>query len=86
MDGEVRMARIRGAMIRRVWIGVGDLILLGLRDYQDNKADVLQKYTADEARMLKTYGEIADNIKINETTGEAEEGDEDDIAFDIDEI
>lgn len=29
------------------------IILLSLRDYQDDKGDVLIKYTADEARSLK---------------------------------
>jgi hypothetical protein len=31
----------------------GDIVLVGLRDYQDEKADVIMKYTADEARVLK---------------------------------
>ena len=41
-----------------MWINSGDIILLGLRDYQDTKADVILKYTPDEARNLKTYGEL----------------------------
>ena len=53
-------------------------MLLGLRDFQDTKADVILKYTADEARMLKSYGEIPDNIKINETAIGMEEGDDED--------
>merc|ERR1712064_176033 len=44
-----------------------DIILVGLRDYQDAKADVIQKYSADEARNLKSYGEFPESIKINET-------------------
>lgn len=48
-------------MIRQVWINGGDIILLGLRDYQDTKADVILKYTADEARNLKAYGELPDS-------------------------
>lgn len=86
-DGETRMARIRGAMIRRVWIGVGDLVLLGLRDFQDSKADVLLKYNADEARMLKTYGELPESLAVKEA-GEGGEDEEDglEIEFDIDEI
>lgn len=31
----------------QVWITQGDIILLGLRDYQDAKADVIMKYTAE---------------------------------------
>jgi initiation factor 1A len=29
----------------QVWINQGDIILLSLRDFQDDKADVIQKYT-----------------------------------------
>ena len=35
--------------------------MLGLRDYQDKKADVILKYNADEARNLKSYGEIPES-------------------------
>ena len=41
-----------------MWINQGDIILVGLRDYQDAKADVILKYNPDEARNLKAYGEI----------------------------
>ena len=34
----------------QVWINQGDIILISLRDFQDDKADVIVKYTADEAR------------------------------------
>ncbi len=44
-----------------MWINQGDIILLGLRDFEPGKADVLLKYTADEARNLKTYGELPEN-------------------------
>ena len=33
-------------------------MLVGLRDFQDDKADVLLRYNPDEARNLKTYGEL----------------------------
>ena len=36
----------------------------GLRDYQDCKADVIQKYFADEARNLKAYGELPASAKL----------------------
>jgi len=54
-------------MRKKVWINQGDIVLLSLRDFQDDKADVIVKYTADEARNLKAYGELPDNAKINET-------------------
>ena len=44
-----------------MWINTSDIILIGLRDYQDAKADVILKYTPDEARNLKAYGELPEN-------------------------
>lgn len=51
-DGEKRLAHIRGKLRKKVWINTGDIILLSLREFQDEKADVIQKYTADEARCV----------------------------------
>lgn len=65
-DGRTRLAIIRGKMRKRVWVNAGDIILVGLRDFQDDKCDVMQKYSSDEARLLKTYGELPDTAKINE--------------------
>ena len=47
----------------QVWINQGDIILVGLRDYQDAKADVILRYNPDEARNLKTYGELPETGK-----------------------
>ncbi|KAI1854254.1 hypothetical protein JX265_000663 [Neoarthrinium moseri] len=66
-DGTKRLGHIRGKLRKKVWINQGDIILLSLRDYQDEKGDVILKYTADEARSLKAYGELPESAKINET-------------------
>lgn len=50
-------------ILYQVWINQGDIILIGLRDYQDTKADVIIRYTPDEARNLKTYGELPESSK-----------------------
>lgn len=42
-------------------------MLLGKRDFQDSRADVILRYTPDEARMLKSYKELPENIRINDT-------------------
>ncbi|SAL97456.1 hypothetical protein [Absidia glauca] len=86
-DGVKRLAHIRGKMRKKVWINQGDIILLSLREYQDDKADVIQKYTPEEARQLKSYGELPDTTKINENeTFGGEEDDEIEFDFDIDEV
>ena len=76
------------AIIGQVWVSAGDIVLCGLRDYQDEKADIIHKYNADEARNLKTYGELPETARINETAVDMamEGGDDDDIGIDFDEI
>jgi translation initiation factor 1A len=71
-------------MRKKVWINQGDIILLSLREYQDEKGDVILKYNADEARSLKAYGELPEHAKINETDTYGHEADEG-IGFEFDE-
>jgi len=88
-DGEKRLCHIRGKLRKKVWVNVGDIVLLGLRDFQNEKADVILKYTPEESRNLKRYGEIPDNAQINEGgADEVEEGEEGgaDIDFDFDDV
>ena len=86
IDGVKRLCHIRGKMRKKVWVCTGDIILLGLRDFQDEKADVILKYLADEARSLKAYGELPDSIRVNETDTFEEERDENDDFFDFDDV
>merc|ERR1719348_2655975 len=80
-DGVKRLCHIRGKLRKKVWIAQSDIVLIGLRDYQDNKADVILKYSPDEARNLKSYGELPPTLNIEENQtddGQAE------IAFEYD--
>ncbi|KAI3427986.1 hypothetical protein D9Q98_006374 [Chlorella vulgaris] len=87
MDGVKRLCHIRGKMRKKVWVNTGDIVLVGLRDYQDEKADVILKYMADEARSLKAYGELPENIRVNDTDAlNEEEGGENDDYIDFDDI
>jgi translation initiation factor 1A len=116
--GTQRLVHIRGKLRKKVWINNGDIILLSLREFQDEKGDVILKYatppphpappfvstygkqmhtyvtfwggadhypryTAEEARSLKAYGELPAHAKINETDliGETYE----DAGFEFDE-
>ena len=78
-----------------MWIGVGDIVLIGLRDFQDDKADIIMKDTADEARQLKAYEEIPDNgsalqraslVVDIEKTDMVDQNEDDNCAFDFNEI
>ncbi|KAG6532238.1 hypothetical protein ZIOFF_006077 [Zingiber officinale] len=71
-------------------IADGDIILVGLCDYQDDKADIIFKYIPDEARLLKACGELPENIRLNEGTGGLDEeykgGADDYIEFEDEDI
>jgi len=77
IDGTKRLCHIRGKMHKKVWIAAGDIILVGLRDYQDDKADVILKYMPDEARLLKAYSELPEGVRLNEGIGGGIDGDDD---------
>ena len=88
-DGITRLGHIRGKMRKKVWITAGDIILVAKRDFQDEKVDIVHKYTADEARNLKQYGELPENARINETAVDmamADDNDDDDIGIAFDDI
>jgi translation initiation factor 1A len=57
-DGRERTCRIRGSMIRRDWIRAGDAVLVALRSFDDDKADVVHKYNPDEVTRLERMGEM----------------------------
>ncbi|XP_062223467.1 eukaryotic translation initiation factor 1A-like isoform X2 [Phragmites australis] len=88
IDGTKRLCHIRGKMHKKVWIAAGDIVLVGLRDYQDDKADVILKYMNDEARLLKAYGEIPDTVRLNEGVVDEEDsaGQDDYIQFEDEDI
>tara|TARA_B110000858_G_C17582664_1_gene371922 strand:+ start:163 stop:534 length:372 start_codon:yes stop_codon:yes gene_type:complete len=62
-DGIKRMGVIRGSMRNKVWVTTGDYLLVSLREFQDEKCDVLLKYTQENVRALKTYGEIKEELE-----------------------
>lgn len=76
-DGITRLGHIRGKMRKKVWVTAGDIVLVGKRDFQDDKVDIIHKYNGDEARKLKVYGELPENARVNETAIEMALGDGD---------
>ena len=60
-DGTKRLCHIRGKLHKKVWMSPGDIVLLSKREYQDGKADVIFKYSYDEARELKAMGELPES-------------------------
>ncbi|MBD3405916.1 MAG: translation initiation factor eIF-1A [Candidatus Lokiarchaeota archaeon] len=56
-DEEIRVGRIPGRMKKRVWMRVGDTVLVVPWDFQsDEKCDVVWRYRNNEIDWLKNRG------------------------------
>jgi translation initiation factor 1A len=84
-DGMERLCIIRGNMRKRSVnrINKGDLVLVSLRDFQDDKADIIHLYNQDEVRALIAYNEIEHTLTQNVSGMHIEDAsdDETDIVF-----
>ncbi len=74
-DGTIRIGRIRGSMRKyagKVIIERGDLVIVSKRDFEDDKVDVIHKYTHDESSKLVRNGMLPIAIvkEINKTDGD----------------
>lgn len=68
-----KRAHIRGTMRKRVWMAVGDIVLVSIRDFQNTVCDIEKKYTSDEARILRMRKYIPEDIDINTNDKAADE-------------
>lgn len=80
------IGKICGSMKKRVWVNIGDVVLISKRNFVSANCDIIHKYTLDEASSLKSYKEIPSNVNLQATaldlaSGNFECGDED-VEFD----
>jgi len=86
LQGVVRVAKARGAMRRGQRVGRGDLVLFSARPFEETggrvgHADILTRYTPEEARKLVGYEEIPPGFyTTTDCAGDAPELD--DVIFD----
>ena len=82
-DGIKRIGHIRGKMRKRNWIANGDIVLVSLREYEQEKCDIINKYTEDEVRKLKKANEIPESAKLPNENDEDEKDKKNDNYNDI---
>ncbi len=63
-DGKSRMARIPGKIKRRMWIREGDLIVIRPWDFQNEKADVVYRYTRNQAAHLSKSRKLPEILDV----------------------
>ena len=88
-DGLIRLGKLRGKVrkSRRSWVAVGTWVIASLRDYQLDKADIIEILSPEEVRKLDGYGEIClKNSKEDDEIEDAVEFVDEDVDINIDEI
>lgn len=95
IDGKERLGKIRGSIRKRCWITIGDVVLVSLREFEDEKCDVLHKYSGDHIKKLVKFGEIPESLTTVDKVAEIDENiikdsvefededDEDQLDFDL---
>ena len=61
-DKVIRLGHIRGKLRKRCYFKAGDLALISLRDFQDEKCDIIEKYDEDQINILITKSEISEQF------------------------
>lgn len=67
-DDKERKAFIRGALRKKVWMNSGDVLLISCREglSEDNKCDIIYRYSYPQAKKLLSFGLIKFDIKAND--------------------
>ena len=58
MDGKTRNCRVPGRKRRGLWLREGDAVIVEPWEFDDEKADVLFKYTPAAVARLKNMGKL----------------------------
>ena len=58
MDGKTRNCRVPGRLRRRLWLREGDAIIIEPWEFDNDKGDVLYKYSKTAVQKLKADGHL----------------------------
>lgn len=78
-DGTTKMGILAGKHRKRMWINAGDIVLLGVWEFQEGKCSILHKYSEDHVQKLIEKREILHNFQKDKFSQFAE--DEPDIDY-----
>lgn len=65
-DGKSRSAILCGTMRKRKFINQGDLVLVSIREWQDDVCDIIDSYDENHAKKLKEQKHIPESFKLGE--------------------
>jgi translation initiation factor 1A len=80
-DGKERMAIMCGSMRNRRFVNLNDIVLVSLRDWQDNVCDIIDNYDENLTRKLKDKGLVPKSIKLDVDNHYSDDDDDDNMGF-----
>jgi translation initiation factor 1A len=78
-DNKTRICHIRGSMRKKVWINIGDIVLISVRDFEKDtnesgkayeKADIVAKYDNEHMSKLKKMPDINQKLFLQLETAD----------------
>lgn len=86
-DGIRRLCHIRGKFRRRVWINADDVVLVSLRDFQDDKGEIIHKYNASEIQLLRERNHFyPERLQVSSSTLDSSYGQQQSMTTDIEKL
>ena len=80
-DGKERLATMCGGMRKRRFVNQNDIVLVSLRDWQDEKCDIIDNYDDNLTKKLKSKGLVPDSIKLDLDKSNDLDLDDDNLGF-----
>ena len=80
-DGKERMATMCGGMRKRRFVNQNDIVLVSLREWQDEKCDIIDNYDDNLTKKLKSKGLVPDSIKLDSDKSNDLDIDDDNMGF-----
>ena len=80
-DGKERMATMCGGMRKRRFVNQNDIVLVSLRDWQDEKCDIIDNYDDNLTKKLKSKGLVPESIKLDSDKPNDLDIDDDNMGF-----
>ena len=80
-DGETRMCKIRGKMMKKDFIKTDGIILVSRREYENKKADVIHKYNDEEVKILSNDTNFKKELLLKDSRNESGNNPKDEIEF-----
>ena len=70
-DGAERLGVLRGAMRKRAWVRRTDILLVTKRSFQDDKVDIVHRYSSEDVHYLNSVQHIPAALMAWYSTGES---------------